>query len=119
VAAEHASRFPDGVWYVDLLPVTGSAMVAPALAAALGLGEQHGRSAEETTLAWLAGREALIVLDNCEHLVDGVVVLAERLLTACPRVSVLATSRARLLVPYERVFSVPGMTVHDDGGDAV
>jgi predicted ATPase/DNA-binding CsgD family transcriptional regulator len=119
VAAEHASRFPDGVWYVDLVPVTDGAMVAPALAAALGLGEQHGRSAEETTLAWLADREALIVLDNCEHLVDGVVVLAERLLTACSRVSVLATSRARLLVPYERVFSVPGMTVYDDGGDAV
>ena len=94
-------------------------MVAPALAAALGLGEQHGRSAEEAVLAWLAERQALLVLDNCEHVVDGVVVLAERLLTACRGVSVLATSRARLLVPYERVFSVPGMTVHGDGGDAV
>ena len=51
VAAEHASQFPDGVWYVDLVPVTDSAMAAPALAAALGLGEQHGRSAEETALA--------------------------------------------------------------------
>ena len=93
-------------------------MVAPALAAVLGLGE-HGRSAEETVLAWLGDREAMLVLDNCEHLVDGVVVLAERLLAACPRVTVLATSRARLLVPYERVFSVPGMTVRSDGGDAV
>jgi predicted ATPase/DNA-binding CsgD family transcriptional regulator len=118
VAAEHASEFADGVWYVDLVPVTDSAMVAPTLAAALGLGEQKGQSTEETTLAWLAGRQALIVLDNCEHLVDGVVVLAERLLTACPRISVLATSRARLLVPYERVFSVPGMTLDGDG-DAV
>jgi predicted ATPase/DNA-binding CsgD family transcriptional regulator len=120
VAAEHASEFTDGVWYVDLVPVTDSAMVAPTLAAALGLGEQQGQSTEETTLAWLAGRQSLIVLDNCEHLVDGVVVLAERLLTACPRISVLATSRARLLVPYERVFSVPGMTLGGDGGgDAV
>ena len=70
-------------------------------------------------LAWLADREVLLVLDNCEHLVDGVVVLAERLLAACPQVTVLATSRARLLVPYEQVFSVPGLTVHRDGGDAV
>jgi predicted ATPase/DNA-binding CsgD family transcriptional regulator len=119
VAAEQAGQFADGVWYVDLVPIIDNAMVAPALAAALGLGEQHGRSAEETVLALLAGREAMLVLDNCEHLVDGIVMLAERLLTACPRVTVLATSRARLLVPYERVFSVPGLTVHGDGGDAV
>jgi predicted ATPase/DNA-binding CsgD family transcriptional regulator len=119
VAAELTSRFTDGVWYADLVPVTEDAMTAAALAAALGIGEQHGRSAEETVLAWLGDREALLVLDNCEHLVDGVVVLAERVLGACPGVTVLATSRARLLVPYERVFPVPGMTVYGDGGDAV
>ena len=54
VAAEQAGRFAGGVWYVDLVPVTDGAMVAAALAAALGLGEQPGRSAEETVLAWLA-----------------------------------------------------------------
>jgi DNA-binding CsgD family transcriptional regulator len=84
VAAELTGRFTDGVWYADLVPVTDGSMVATALAAALGLGEQHGRSAEETVLAWLGDREALLVLDNCEHLVDGVVVLAERVLAACP-----------------------------------
>jgi predicted ATPase/DNA-binding CsgD family transcriptional regulator len=119
VAAELADQFGHGFWYVDLVPVTDDAMVAPALAAALGLSEQQGRSAEDTVLSWLGGREALIVLDNCEHLVDGVVVIVERLLAACPRVTVLATSRARLLVPYEHVFLVPSMTVAADGGDAV
>ena len=119
VAGEQAPRFTGGVWYADLVPVTDGAMVAAALAAALGLGEQPGRSAEETVLAWFGDREALLVLDNCEHLVEGVVVLVERVLAACPGVTVLATSRARLLVPYERVFSVPGMTVFGDGGDAV
>jgi predicted ATPase/DNA-binding CsgD family transcriptional regulator len=119
VAAEVTDRFADGVWYVDLVPVTDSEMVAPVLAQALGLGEQHGRSAEDTVLGWLGGRTTLLVLDNCEHLMDGVVVLVERLLAACPGVKVLATSRARLLVPYERVFSVPGLTVSKDGGDAV
>ena len=121
VAAEQAGRFTGGVWYANLVPVTDGAMVAAALAAALGLGEQPGRSAEETVLAWFGDREALLVLDNCEHLVEGVVLLAERVLAACPCVTVLATSRARLLVPHERVFLVPGMTVSGsgDGGDAV
>jgi predicted ATPase/DNA-binding CsgD family transcriptional regulator len=119
VAAEVADRFAGGAWYVDLVPVTDQAMVAPAVAAALGLGEQQGRSAEQTVLGWLADRTALLVLDNCEHLVDGVVVLLERLLAGCPRLTVLATSRARLLVPYEWVFAVPGLSLSGDEGDAV
>ena len=119
VAAELAGRFTDGVGYADLVPVTDGSMVVATLAAALGLGEQPGRSAEETVLDWLRDRDVLLVLDNCEHLLDGVVVVAERVLAACPGVTVLAMSRARLLVPYEQVFSVPGMTVCSDGGDAV
>ena len=119
VAGEVADRFAGGVWYVDLVPVTDNAMVAAAVAGAAGLGEQPGRSAEETVAAWLGDREALLVLDNCEHLTDGVVMLVERLLTTCPRIRVLATSRARLLVPHEQVFHVPGMAVSEDGGDAV
>jgi DNA-binding CsgD family transcriptional regulator len=106
VAADVSDRYADGAWYVDLVTVTGQAMVGPAVAAALGLGEQQGRSAEDTVLGWLAGRDVLLVLDNCEHLMDGVVMLLERLLAGCPRLSVLATSRARLLVPYEWVFAV-------------
>lgn len=118
-AAELADRYADGVWYVDLVPVTDGKMVASAVAQTLGLGEQLGRSAEDTVMAWFGSREALLVLDNCEHLADGVAVLVERLLTQCPRVSVLATSRTRLLVPYERVYTVPGMSVLEDAGDAV
>jgi predicted ATPase len=82
-----ASRFADGAWFVDLVPVTDPAMIAPAIAAALGLGEHQARSAAETTACWLAARETLLVLDNCEHLLDGVVVLLERLLKDCPRLS--------------------------------
>jgi predicted ATPase/DNA-binding CsgD family transcriptional regulator len=119
VAADVTDRFAGGGWYVDLVPVTDQAMVAPAVAAALGLGEQQGRSAEQTVLGWLADRTALLILDNCEHLVDNVVVLLERLLAGCPRLTVLATSRARLLVPYEWVFAVPGLSVSGDEGDAV
>jgi predicted ATPase/DNA-binding CsgD family transcriptional regulator len=122
VAAEVTERFADGAWFVDLVPVTDPAMIASTIATALGLGEHQGRSAQDTVLGWLAARETLLVLDNCEHLVDGVVALLERVLAGSPRVSVLATSRARLLVPFEWVFAVPGLSLAaDDGGlgDAV
>ncbi len=118
VAADMADRYADGAWYVDLVPVTDQAMVSPALAAALGLGEQQGRSPEDTVLAWLTDRDVLLVLDNCEHLASGVVLLLERLLASCPRLVVLATSRARLQVPYEWVFTVPGLSASDDDGGA-
>jgi predicted ATPase/DNA-binding CsgD family transcriptional regulator len=117
VAADVAERFDDGVWYVDLVPVSDPAMIAPAVAAALGVGEQSGRSIDETVIARLAGARALVVLDNAEHLVDGVVVFVERLLGACPRVAVLATSRARLLVPFEWTFPVSGLSVDPGPGD--
>jgi predicted ATPase/DNA-binding CsgD family transcriptional regulator len=114
VAGEVAGRFADGVWFVDLVPVTDVLMVAPAISDALGLGESQGRDAADNILGWLAERETLLVLDNCEHLLDGVIVLLERLLADSPRLRVLATSRARLLVPFERVFPVPGLSIEAD-----
>ncbi|TWF81680.1 putative ATPase [Pseudonocardia hierapolitana] len=118
VAADVADRFADGVRFIDLVPVTDPAMVAPAVAAGLGLGEQQARSPGETVLGRLADRQCLLVLDNCEHVVDGVVELVEGLLAGAPGLVVLATSRARLQVPYEWVFPVPGLSVTADG-DAV
>ena len=122
VAGDMTDQVADGVWHIDLVPVTDPLMIAPAIADALGLGERQGYSATDNVLSWLTGRETLLVLDNCEHLLDGVVVLLERLLAGSPRLAVLATSRARLLVPFEWVFPVPGLCVEaDDGGpgDAV
>ena len=63
-----ADRYADGAWYVDLVPVTDPAMVGAAVADAFGFGEQPGRSPTDTVVAKLAGAEALVVLDNCEHL---------------------------------------------------
>jgi predicted ATPase/DNA-binding CsgD family transcriptional regulator len=119
VAADLAGDFEDGVWFVDLVPVTDPAMVGSAVAAALGLGEQQGRSIDDSVLAALADRHALLVLDNCEHLSDGVAPFVERLLARCPHVRVLTTSRARLTVPFERVYSVPPLSLngHDNHGD--
>ncbi|CAN3980309.1 Transcriptional regulator, LuxR family [Kitasatospora purpeofusca] len=115
VAAGAADGFADGVWFVDLAPVAGPDRVAAAVAAVLGVGEQPGQGLDEAVCAALAERRALLVLDNCEQVRDGVAPFLERLLAACPQVRVLATSRARLLVPFERVFPVPPLS-RDGGG---
>ncbi|WP_182561566.1 ATP-binding protein [Microlunatus kandeliicorticis] len=112
-----AGRHPDGAWYVDLVPVTDERVVDRAVADALGLGEQPGRTPRETLVDRLRDRRALLLLDNCEHLLGGVTTLLETLLDRCPRLVVLATSRERLLLPAERVCPVPGLSVAT--GDAV
>lgn len=117
VAADVAEDFPDGVWFTDLVPVSEPDMVAAAVAAELGVGEQPGLGLAESVAAALAGRRALLVLDNCEQVRDGVAPFLERLLGACPEVTVLATSRARLMVPFERVYLVPPFSV-SGGGDS-
>lgn len=120
VAAEAAGEYADGVWFVDLVPVTDPGMIATAVAGALGLGEQPGRDMTDSVVAALADRHALLVLDNCEQVVDGLALFLERLLATCPRVTVLATSRARLMVPFERVYPVPPLSLPVDGeSDAV
>jgi predicted ATPase len=118
VAADAAGTFADGVWFVNLVPVTDPAMVGAAVAAAIGRGEQRGRGIDESELATLAERRALLVLDNCEHLTDGVTPFVEHLLARCPDVRVLVTSRARLMVPFEWVHAVPPLSL-DGNADAV
>nr|BFD96243.1 hypothetical protein KitaXyl93_76030 [Kitasatospora sp. Xyl93] len=120
VASDVAGEFADGVWFVDLVPVSDPGMIATAVAEAIGLGEQLGRDMAESVVVALTDRHALLVLDNCEHVVDGAALFVERLLAACPRVQVLVTSRSRLMVPFERVFPVPPLSLRGDGGsDAV
>ncbi|MET9610746.1 LuxR C-terminal-related transcriptional regulator [Streptomyces sp. NPDC006512] len=110
VAADVAGDFTDGVCFVDLVPVTDPGRVGAAVAAAMGVGEQPGRGIDDALVAALADRRALLVLDNCEQVRDGVAPFLERLLVACPGVRVLATSRARLMVPFEWVFPVPPLS---------
>ncbi|MBF6469750.1 ATPase [Nocardia beijingensis] len=122
VAAELVGEYPDGVWFVDLVPLTSpdSSAVAGTVGLALGLGELPGRAMDESVPAALADRHALLVLDNCEHVRDGVAPFLERLLATCPGVTVLATSRARLMVPFERAYTVPPMSLAGEGAsDAV
>ncbi|MEV0218682.1 BTAD domain-containing putative transcriptional regulator [Streptomyces sp. NPDC050704] len=110
-ARRPASAFPDGVWLVDLAAVTDPALVERAVAESLGLRDQSTRSAADVVAGHLRHRHLLLVLDNCEHLVDAVAVLVLRLLRAAPELRVLATSRERLGVPGEHLLLVPCLTL--------
>ncbi|MES9537842.1 BTAD domain-containing putative transcriptional regulator [Actinomadura sp. NPDC000600] len=115
-AGQMRPHFPDGVWLADLAALTDSTLVARAVAEALGLRDQSVRSAMDALADHVRDRHLLLVLDNCEHLVDAVARLVQRLLCAAPSLRVLATSRERLGVPGEHVLLVSGLTLRP-GGD--
>lgn len=112
VAAE--SDFRDGLWYVDLTPVADPDAVPGTAAHALGLLDQPGRSAIDVLSHFLGGRKMLMVLDNCEHLLDACAGLVVPLLGACPELTVLATSREPLGVAGEVMWAVPSLSIADE-----
>ena len=116
VAADLAAERRDGAWFVDLVRITDPAAVVAAVAEAVGVPQQQTASLEAAVVASLATRDGLLVLDNCEHLADAVCACVEPIVASCSGVTVLATSRTRLLLSYERLYTVPGMAVD---GDAV
>jgi len=105
--------FPDGVWLVELASLRDPALLAPEVARGLGLLDQSAGWAVATLSEHLATRQVLLVLDNCEHLLDACAVLAEAILRACPGVRILATSRQVLGVTGEVMFAVPPLSVPD------
>jgi predicted ATPase len=103
----------DGVWLVDFAPVAELPLVPWIVAAALGVSEQPGRPMVATLAQHLAARHALLIFDNCEHLVAGTAEVTEALLRACPEVRILATSRQALGIEGETVFLVPPVALPD------
>jgi predicted ATPase len=117
LATEAASgrlrRFPDGVWLVDLAPLVDQSLVPDAVAQTLGL-QLHAGERPGTALAMqLAPRRMLLVLDNCEHLIDSCARLALELLRLCPELTILATSREPLHIPGELAWRVPSLSLPD------
>ena len=110
-AADALERFPDGAWWVELAPLSDGELVGEELAAALGVRPLPGMTAVEAVCMHLAERRALVVLDNCEHLLDTSAGAAEALLQACPQVSVLSTSRTPLGVAGESEWRVPSLSL--------
>jgi len=111
IAARIAAEFADGVWYVDLAPITHPAVVAFAVARAFGLPDQPGRSTMDTLLRFVRDRQMLVVLDNCEHLLDASAELVVALLGAAPGLTVLATSREPIGVAGEVSWRVPSLSL--------
>lgn len=107
VAAAVGDRYPDGVWLCELAPLDDGAAVGHAFAAALRLQQRHGLDIEATVIEYLGTRDLLLIVDNCEHLLDSAATLVDRIITRCPRVTVLATSREALGVGGERLFALP------------
>ncbi len=120
VAADVRRVFRDGVWVVELAELRDPGLLAHVLADRLGLSDESGRSVADTVVGYLKQRTALIVLDNCEHIVDACAVFVEKLLVNCPHLHVLATSRQSLGFSGEAVVRVPGLPVPDlDSGLSV
>ena len=114
IAAKVSPHFRDGGWYVDLAPITHPEVVPVAVARALGLPDQPGRSISDTLQAHIRDRHLLLVLDNCEHLLEPCATLVSEILAGCSSVTVLATSREPLLVPGELNWSVPSLSLADE-----
>jgi predicted ATPase/class 3 adenylate cyclase/DNA-binding CsgD family transcriptional regulator len=114
IAAQVAADFEDGVWYVDLAPTTHPDVVPVAVARALGLPDQPGQSAVDSLVGFLRNRRVLVVLDNCEHLLDACARLVSAVLGSCPEVTLLATSREPIRASGEATWPVPSLSLEDE-----
>src|SRR6516164_8361754 len=114
-AAGLRRAFRDGVWLVQFDQLRDPALVAQAVAGGLGLQDRAGYSPAASLAEYLAGRQLLLVLDNCEHLVDAVAKLADMLLREAAGLRVLATSRESLNMTGETVLMVPPLSAPDAG----
>jgi predicted ATPase len=115
VAADLVDAYPDGVWLVELAPLADPALVPEAVAAAFGVHQQPSRPILDSLVARLKPRHLLLILDNCEHLVEACARLADTVLSACPGLRLLATSREPLRVEGEILWRVPSLVVPEPG----
>jgi predicted ATPase len=117
-AAELVSAFREGVWLIELGSLGDGALIAAEVAATVGVERLPGRSMQEGLIDFLRSRQTLLILDNCEHLLDATVQLLDALLRACPQVQVLATSREALGMAGEMLYRVPSLSVPGPGDES-
>jgi len=110
-ASELTRAFPEGAWVVELAGLRDPALLAQTVAPAVGLRDQSARWIVATLCDYLADKRMLLVLDNCEHLLDACAVLVDALLRGCPQVRILATSRRPLRIDGEAVFPLSPLSV--------
>lgn len=114
VAGQIAAQFRGGAQYVDLAPITEPDLVPATAARTLGLAEVPGRSATDALLRLIADRQLLLILDNCEHLLDATAALVGAMLGACVSVTVLATSREPIGMSGELIWRVSSLSITDE-----
>jgi predicted ATPase/class 3 adenylate cyclase len=110
-AAEQIGRVPDGVWLTELAPLTDGGQIPGAVAVVLGLQDPGGSLATEMVVRALASQDTLLVLDNCEHLIDAAAKFCEHIMLHAPRVRFLITSREPLGIDGEQVYRVPSLSL--------
>jgi predicted ATPase/DNA-binding SARP family transcriptional activator/DNA-binding CsgD family transcriptional regulator len=113
VARDLVGAYSDGVWLVGLAPLTEGTLVPQAVAGALGVQEQPGQPLTDTLTDVLRAKQVLLVLDNCEHLVEAAAQLVDMLLDSCTRLRMMATSREALRVAGEVIWRVPPLSLPD------
>src|SRR5260370_13316883 len=113
VAAGLVDAFEDQVWLIGLVALTDPSLVPQSVASTRGLLEQPERALTDTITDFLRPRRALLVLDNCEHLIHACAMLAQILLATCPHLHILATSREAFGVPGETLWPVPSLAFPD------
>jgi predicted ATPase/DNA-binding SARP family transcriptional activator len=114
IAATMAGEFGDDVWYVDLAPITDPELVPVAVARSLELPDQPGRSTMDNLTRFIGDRQMLMVLDNCEHLLDASAELITALLAAGPGLTLIATSREPIGVAGELTWRVPSLSLANE-----
>jgi predicted ATPase/DNA-binding SARP family transcriptional activator len=113
VATRMLDQYPEGVWLVELAPLTDPALLPQTVATALGVRESPGQPITQTLVEYLRPQELLLLLDNCEHQVSACAHLVEALLRGCPDLRILTTSREALAVGGERAYRVPPLSLPD------
>ena len=113
VAADALERFSDGAWLVELAPISDPALVPQTVATILGLKEEAGKPISQTLMDHLADKQLLLILDNCEHLLDACAKLVDLLLRHCPQLTILASSREGLGIDGEQAYRVPSLSLPD------
>ncbi|HLI97982.1 MAG TPA: adenylate/guanylate cyclase domain-containing protein [Candidatus Baltobacteraceae bacterium] len=109
--SELLSDSTDGVWFIDLAPISDDSLVASAVARAVGVAASPSRPALDAVIEFLKRRHLLLIIDNCEHVIEEARRVTAAILRAAPRVRILATSRESLNISGERIFRVPSLSL--------
>ena len=111
VGADLLDGYPDGVWFVDLAPIDNPELVASVVAQAIGMTQQREQRVDESIPRWLKRKKLLLILDNCEHVLEPIAALAATILATAQDVRIVATSRQALNIGGEAVHSLPPLAV--------